>query len=484
MNIKISLIKANHSMPYISFHQTNRGMGFYEIALVIFLTLFFCPPLGAQPGCERESLSAGLIQTVKIPQLPFIPNRGQVNDRVAFYAKSSYGTTLITKGGEIVYVIARRLGDGNGAAAQTPDKVDGSSDIAHQSGVAKSLNFLPSQAVRAEAVVLKEGFIGGRVQGAKGEGETATKVHYFTGNDPSGWKTRIPTFEEVDMGEIYDGIGLRLRVRGNTVEKYFFVKPGADPEVIRVKPGGANSLTIGNYGRMEAETDAGTVIFSRPFAYQEIDGRKVEVAVDYRIIGGQEPPYQKEGVTLPVIPCLFSLLPPCYSAQAGQGCLPVPIRYGITVPSYNKAKELVIGPLVASTYIGGKSADAIFSLATDASGNVYAAGHTRSLDFPTTTDAYDASYNGGSDAFVVKLNATMTNIIACTYLGGSAEESLQSMAVDAEGNVYVAGYTWSTDFPTSVGALCRTFRGGEYRRLYFPIRCNAVNAHRLNVSRR
>ncbi|MBI5307739.1 MAG: SBBP repeat-containing protein, partial [Planctomycetes bacterium] len=137
------------------------------------------------------------------------------------------------------------------------------------------------------------------------------------------------------------------------------------------------------------------------------------------------------------------------------------IGYGLNVPSYNKTKELVIGPLVASTYIGGKSADAILSLATDASGNVYAAGNTRSLDFPTTTEAYDASYNGGSDAFIVKLTATMTNIISCTYLGGSAEESLRSMAVDAEGNVYVAGYTWSTDFPTSAGALCRTFRGGN-----------------------
>ncbi|MEK7699104.1 MAG: hypothetical protein AAB332_01745, partial [Planctomycetota bacterium] len=66
-------------------------MGFYEISLVVFLILFFCPPLGAQPGCKREPLSTGLIQTVTIPQLPFIPNKGQVNDHVAFYAKASYG---------------------------------------------------------------------------------------------------------------------------------------------------------------------------------------------------------------------------------------------------------------------------------------------------------------------------------------------------------------------------------------------------------
>ncbi len=448
-------------MPYTFFYQTHRGMDFYGISLVIFLILSFCPPLGAQPGCERESLSAGWIQTVTIPQLPFIPNKGQVNDRVAFYAKTSYGTTLITKAGEIVYAVARRPGDGDGASVQTPYKVDVASDIAHQSGVTKSLNFRPSQASSAEAGALKEGFIGGWVRGVKGEGETATKVHYFTGNDPSGWKTHIPTFEEVDMGEIYEGISLRLRARGNTVEKYFSIKPGADPEAIKVKLGGTSPLTIDKYGRMEAETDDGTVIFSRPFAYQEIDGKKVEVAVDYRIMGGQEPSCKKEGAALLAIPCLFSLLPPHYSGQTGQDCLPVPIGYGLNVSSYNKAKELVIGPLVASTYIGGKSADAVFSLATDASGSVYAAGHTRSLDFPAITDAYDASYNGGSDAFIVKLNATMTNIIACTYMGGSADDSLQSMAVDAEGNVYVAGYTWSTDFPTSVGALCRTFRGGN-----------------------
>ena len=448
-------------MPYTSFHQTHKEMGFYEISLVIFLIVFFCPPLAAQPGCERESLSTGLIQTVEIPQLPFIPNKGQISNNVAFYAKSSYGTTLITKYGEIVYAIERRQGDVNDVAVQSPSKVDVASDIAHQSGVAKSQNFRPSLARRTDTGALKEGFIGGRIRGAKGERETATRVHYFTGNDPSGWKTNISTFEELDMGEIYEGISLRLKAHGNTVEKYFSVKPGADPETIRVKLGGAKALTIDKYCRIEVEADAGAVIFSRPFAYQEIDGKKVDVAVDYRIIGGQETPYKKEGVTLPAIPCLFSLLPLHYSGQTGQDCLPVPIGYGLNVPSYNKTKELVIGPLVASTYIGGKSADVILSLATDASGNVYAAGHTRSLDFPTTTEAYDASYNGGSDAFIVKLNATMTNIISCTYLGGSAEESLRSMAVDTEGNVYVAGYTWSMDFPTSVGALCRTFRGGN-----------------------
>ena len=195
----------------------------------------------------------------------------------------------------------------------------------------------------------------GRVRGVKGEGETATKVHYFTGNDPSGWRTYIPTFEEVDMGEIYEGIRLRLRARGNTVEKYFSVKPGANPEMIRVKLGGVNLLTIDKYGRMEAETDAGTVIFSRPFAYQEIDGKKVEVVVDYRIIGEQEPSCKKEGMTRPAIPCLFSLLPPRYSGQTGQDCLPVPIGYSLNVPSYNKAKELVIALWLLLPILAGKA---------------------------------------------------------------------------------------------------------------------------------
>ena len=87
-------------------------------------------------------------------------------------------------------------------------------------------------------VVLKEEFIGAKISGIKGEGESLTKVSYFKGNDPSKWKSNISTYELVNLGEIYKGIELKLKAHGNNVEKLLYVKPGAVPEQIKIRLSG------------------------------------------------------------------------------------------------------------------------------------------------------------------------------------------------------------------------------------------------------
>jgi len=96
----------------------------------------------------------------------------------------------------------------------------------------------------------------------------------------------------------------------------------------------------------------------------------------------------------------------------------------------------------------------------DAAGIAYVTGGTSSVDFPTTADGFQPRFNGGaSDAFVTRLNATGSAILYSTFLGGTNSESGADLVLDAKGNAYVTGVTYSADFPTTPGALDVIFKG-------------------------
>jgi hypothetical protein len=107
------------------------------------------------------------------------------------------------------------------------------------------------------------------------------------------------------------------------------------------------------------------------------------------------------------------------------------------------------GALVYSTYLGGSSIDAATALAVDTSGRAYIAGYTASTDFPVANAAQSSANGGGYDAFVVRLSAAGNTVEMASYLGGSGSDSAYGIALDASGNVYVAGQTMSINFPIS-----------------------------------
>src|SRR5262249_8657937 len=98
------------------------------------------------------------------------------------------------------------------------------------------------------------------------------------------------------------------------------------------------------------------------------------------------------------------------------------------------------------------------AIAADAFGNVYIAGTTNSLNFPVTPGAVQGSFTGVQDAFAAKVDPSGSVLLFSTYLGGGDFTSATGVATDASGNVYVSGYTSSTDFP-SVGAVQPGFSG-------------------------
>lgn len=116
--------------------------------------------------------------------------------------------------------------------------------------------------------------------------------------------------------------------------------------------------------------------------------------------------------------------------------------------------------LVYSTYLGGGIGDYSRSIAVDSSGNAYITGFTNSSDFPTTPGAFDTTINGEYDSFVTKLNANGSVVVYSTFLGGGTTDYGFGIAIDGLGNAYIMGYTLSTNFPTTAGAIDTTYNGG------------------------
>ena len=115
--------------------------------------------------------------------------------------------------------------------------------------------------------------------------------------------------------------------------------------------------------------------------------------------------------------------------------------------------------LVFSTFVGGSDCDSFSAVVLDAAGNAWLAGGTSSADFPTTAGASDSTFNGGGDAIIVELNSTGSALLFSTFLGGSNSEGGADIALDATGDVYVTGSTFSLDFPATVGAFDRVWNG-------------------------
>ncbi len=117
---------------------------------------------------------------------------------------------------------------------------------------------------------------------------------------------------------------------------------------------------------------------------------------------------------------------------------------------------------VYSTYLGGSGDDSGYGIAVDGTGNAYVTGGTTSADFPTTPGAVQPTLQDSyGDAFGSKFNATGTVLGYSTYLGGEHSDEGQGIAVDGTGTAYVTGLTYSTDFPTTPGAVQPTL-GGRY----------------------
>ncbi|HYG82932.1 MAG TPA: SBBP repeat-containing protein, partial [Pyrinomonadaceae bacterium] len=273
-----------------------------------------------------------------------------------------------------------------------------------------------------------------------GREELEGKNNYFIGNDPAKWRTGVPTYARVQYQDVYPGVDLVYYGNQRQLEYDFVLQPGADPRSIALGFEGADRLEVDSAGELVLHTTGGEVRQRKPFAYQETDGARREVAANYVLKGGREVAFE--------------------------------------VGDYDPARPLVIDPvLVYSTYLGGINSDSGYGIAVNASGQAFVTGTTASDNFPVTAAAKQktrAPYPGRagalySDAFVTKLNGAGTAALYSTFLGGGiGGETGKGIAVDSLGNAYVTGVTGgggvsakgTNDFPL-VNAAQTTFGGTD-----------------------
>ncbi|QJD86015.1 DUF7948 domain-containing protein [Cohnella herbarum] len=117
--------------------------------------------------------------------------------------------------------------------------------------------------------------------------------------------------------------------------------------------------------------------------------------------------------------------------------------------------------LIYSTYLGSSDFQSGNAIAVDSLGNAFVTGTTTSTDFPFTPGAFQSNLTGSQNAYIVKLNELGSALTYATYLGGSSTDLGFGIAIDGSGNAYVTGSTSSLDFPTTIGAFSRTYRGGS-----------------------
>ena len=340
--------------------------------------------------------------------LQFEANQGQTDRRVNFITRAS-GATIFLTNTNAVFVLSAPDENAARASQRSPEGVsEPDSAPSPRKMLALRMNIEGANATP-------------EVQGAD---ELAGKVNYLIGNDPDKWRTNIPTFGRVQYAGVYPGVDLVYYGSQSQLEYDFEVRPGADASRIALNFEGADHLALdAASGDLLIETSVGVMRQQKPLVYQKVDGARRTIESGYNLRGGG--------------------------------------RVGFRVGAYDASHPLIIDPVLAySSYLGGNSAESGDNIAVDSLGNAYVTGQTLSTLFPTTPGAIDNTL-GVADAFVTKFNAAGSGLVYSTYLGGSVHDSGLDIALDSAGNAYLTGATFSTDFPTTLGAFDTTFNNPD-----------------------
>ncbi len=349
----------------------------------------------------------------------FEPNNGQLTsfegkrvDEILFSVKER-GFTLYFKTSGVSYVIYRKEGETGLLSQKQPgDKHPGENSKIEYARI--DLELLNSDIDKSK-IVYEEPLPG--------------YTNYYLSQCPEGI-LNVVSYRKITVKDVYPGIDwvFRYDERGE-LHHEFAVGAGVDVKQIKFKVRWAD-VELGGNGR--------EILFSTPLG--EIKDGSI---VSYSGINTPDVRYRIE-----------------------EGGI---VRYEVS--GWDGREKLIIDPplgLLWGTYYGGSSRDESYCITTDNTGNVFVTGATGSTNFPLYNPG-DSSYfqgtiAGGYDGFILKFSNTGTRLWA-TYYGGNSDDWGRCITTDASGNLFVAGYTWSTDFPLynpGGGTYFQGTYGGNY----------------------
>jgi len=333
----------------------------------------------------------------------FEPNYGQVQDfegepvKDIIFSTKAPGLNLFFKKDGVSYVIY----------SKTEEELNSSEGF----DLKDRLNKKDSSPVNYARVDLE--LVGGNIDRSKivFEDELPGYVNYYLPSCPEGI-TNLKSYRVVRVRDVYPGIDwvFRYDADGN-LHHEFVIKPEGNPDEIKLRVKWADVKLNDDGSEIILSTPVGDVLDGSIYAYEGDRRVKVNYVFD-------------------------------------DGLLAYDVR------GWNRNENLVIDPPLArlwATYYGGNSEDNAYSVATDPQGNVYVVGGTYSTDFPVYNPGGGAYYQGNNaggfcDAFILKFNSSGVRLWA-TYYGGDSSDLAYSVATDPQGNVYVVGLTYSTNFP-------------------------------------
>jgi len=245
------------------------------------------------------------------------------------------------------------------------------------------------------------------------------------------------TYRTVASSNLYPGVQLKNYFDGSRPRYDLVVAPNANASQIKMAYIASKGITVKPQS-LAIKTSVGSIVESKLLAYQMIDGKKKIVDAAFR--------------------------------QTGQN------QVGFKLGKYDHSKQLVIDPvLVYGSYYGGDSGmDEVHAIISDLVGGIYMTGRTRAADFPRIFGPYSFNLSGGWDAFVSKLEGDAYRHDYAAFVGGSKDDSGDFLQIDQFGDLWVAGYTASQDFPGQNGDNVQ-YIAYDYNRSQSPTPGGALN---------